>query len=818
MGLLFSASSTFPSLSLKDLLEARALYHDDLLDKRNVVGTAVGLYRIRKNEPYPSDASDHLKSLGQRGTKGRRTLFNSEVRFYSWPCIYAFVENWETEQTLSQIEPSDIVPASYSLPDGRRVPVCVIEARLQPYATDLMIPTGFVPRNVYGPGAALYTEGQGIPRLATAGCIVRNGSRAFVLTNRHALGPAGGLVRAYGRNSLNPVGVCAAEGLNRLDFETIYPNFVSKRQRLLMDIGLVEISNLPDWKTAIPGVAPVGEVVDLYDNALSLQLIGKKVIGRSAVSGLLQGEVQGLFYRYKAMGGFDYVSDFLIGPRSDTTEAEDKTLSEPSGRNIGFAPHHGDSGTLLLVEHTEPGAQMSSEAGKTTYHPFAILWGREEFGSGADRQTCPFALATSLSTALDQLDLDFVRELNADLPYVWGWVGHYAIGSSFPMAADLLTGSLKAFIDKNIDSLSISPTKALNNDPKATDRSGAATFVPLADVPDNVWKANVNTIPGESIDGRPHRVRGPGARGHEENENHFADLDLKYQGEELFLDLNRRDPDQYLQPKAWISYFASLKDQFEAWDKLLATDDGKPVRGSGSNHWGALPFRVHQIYDIMVKAASEGDQALFLVAGGVLIHYLGDACQPLHASYMSNGDPARVITTESGKKKLEADGVHGGYEDDMIGYAYQNCNLAQRLADAVTINGRKIPAIKSGYQASQAVIQLISWTRDAIKPQDIVDKWVSLNGLRSKNARSKEMWDAFGDATIGCMALGARVLAAIWDGAWVKGKGDNTIKEGEQVPQQDLMALYLDPKVVPSVRLDRYPDDPNTDWSSLTPH
>ena len=34
----------FSSLSLKDLIEARDLYHFHLMDKANVVGTAIGLY------------------------------------------------------------------------------------------------------------------------------------------------------------------------------------------------------------------------------------------------------------------------------------------------------------------------------------------------------------------------------------------------------------------------------------------------------------------------------------------------------------------------------------------------------------------------------------------------------------------------------------------------------------------------------------------------------------------------------------------------------------------------------------------------------
>lgn len=47
-------SSDFASLSLRDLLEARDLYHLHLMNKKNVVATAVGYYRIRKQEPWPN--------------------------------------------------------------------------------------------------------------------------------------------------------------------------------------------------------------------------------------------------------------------------------------------------------------------------------------------------------------------------------------------------------------------------------------------------------------------------------------------------------------------------------------------------------------------------------------------------------------------------------------------------------------------------------------------------------------------------------------------------------------------------------------------
>jgi hypothetical protein len=110
----------FVQLSVRDLLEARDQYHIHLMQHPNVVATAVGRYRIRQRDSWPTER-------GFGGTHGKyaRTLENSEVRYYSWPAILIFLENWEDPSKLS---PGDLLPKTLYLPDGRRVPVCVVEA------------------------------------------------------------------------------------------------------------------------------------------------------------------------------------------------------------------------------------------------------------------------------------------------------------------------------------------------------------------------------------------------------------------------------------------------------------------------------------------------------------------------------------------------------------------------------------------------------------------------------------------------------------------------------------------------------------------
>ena len=88
--------------------------------------------------------------------------------------------------------------------------------------------------------------------------------------------------------------------------------------------------------------------------------------------------------------------------------------------------------------------------------------------------------------------------------------------------------------------------------------------------------------------------------------------------------------------------------------------------------------------------------------------------------------------------KLQADGVHSGYEDDMIAYGYQNEDLANKLkSEIASLKTETIPEIKTGYDASKAIIALIKATQSDIAPREIVDKWVALASV-PKSKRRKQ--------------------------------------------------------------------------------
>src|SRR5262249_42288824 len=134
-------------------------------------------------------------------------------------------------------------------------------------------------------------------------------------------------------------------------------------------------------------------------------------------------------------------------------------------------------------------------------------------------------------------------------------------------------------------------------------RVDAHGFVALADVPDYVW---VHSRTDEPI-------------------QHFADIDIHdIHGGESLLDRCNADP-KNVSATVWKEYF-----------------DGFAAEGVGPEE-GAIPFRVWQLWDAMVEFLNNKDVIRFLAAAGVLAHYVGDASQPLHCSYMHHGLPPMVF-------------------------------------------------------------------------------------------------------------------------------------------------------------------------------
>jgi len=100
------------SLSRHDLFDAREAFHLHLMNKENVVATALGKYRRR------------LKPGNEA-----KTLTNTQITPDSWPCILVFVDHWVTFDEFRKRTTSfdSYIPSSVYLPDSRQIPICVIE-------------------------------------------------------------------------------------------------------------------------------------------------------------------------------------------------------------------------------------------------------------------------------------------------------------------------------------------------------------------------------------------------------------------------------------------------------------------------------------------------------------------------------------------------------------------------------------------------------------------------------------------------------------------------------------------------------------------
>ena len=101
----------------------------------------------------------------------------------------------------------------------------------------------------------------------------------------------------------------------------------------------------------------------------------------------------------------------------------------------------------------------------------------------------------------------------------WGRVGHYSIAA---FAVDLVgTQKLKKLLQDNLENLTYQ-IDAIRNQ-KLDELIKDADFIPLADVPDEVWK-KYKTKPG----GRDIKSAGACRTTGPEHPNHYADIDIPY--------------------------------------------------------------------------------------------------------------------------------------------------------------------------------------------------------------------------------------------------------------------------------------------------
>ena len=254
---------------------------------------------------------------------------------------------------------------------------------------------------------------------------------------------------------------------------------------------------------------------------------------------------------------------------------------------------------------------------------------------------------------------------------------------------------------------------AMNNQPE---------FVSLADVADLVWRATRK----------------------KDQANHFADLDQEGQGTfagRTLMDLWFKVPASRT-PQAWTAFYDAMPAE-------------PPLKRVPDSHRGVLPFRVAQIYDAMVSFVRAKDLTKFVCAAGVLAHYIGDACQPLHVSHLHHGRPGHPE---------EAD-VHSVYETKMLDQrAAELVEGVNRILDKVS---GSLKTFRGGANAAHVTVELMRTTLKLIDPLEVIEA----DNAEAGRDRIPHMWEQLGGRTIRTIANGSRTLAVIWQSAWNEGKG-----------------------------------------------
>jgi hypothetical protein len=742
-------SYDYAALSITDLLDAREVYHFHLMNKKNVVATAIGYYRIRKMDDWPTQENPNPDNTKNKTIP--RTLSNSEVRPYSWPAILVFVGEWQNEHELVGGDTTDIIPKTLFLENGKAVPICVIKAnKLEETQNVIDFTRVNFPRNVISGGFPLLTNVQHDTHVACFGCLVTDGHLTYALTNQHVAGRAGSPISTILNEEETVVGFASDLQIGRVPFESIYPGLKGKNVYVNMDIGLIDITDINQWKAEVLGIGQMDKMIDLNVNNLTLKLINQKVVGFSGVSGQkIEGEIQALFYRYKSVGGFEYVSDFLIGPRTNGIPYH------PEDAEKVLPVKYGDSGTILLLEG-EKEADDEAQPAKPTYSPIGILWGMHQFQDDVNNTAHPFILGTFLSNVCNQLNVEIIRNWNLDLINTWGETGHFKIGA---LACELVSShKLLAFLTLNQKNIGYVDEDLLNGN--IVGGRFTRDFVPLTDVADIIWRTT-----------RPN-----------DESNHFSDVDETddsvFDGKSL-LELSFESDDN-IDVEVWLDFDKQM-------DEVRPNTKTDPKTGEEKlrPRRGALPFRVWQMYKQMTTSLKAGDLLEFIVAGGTMSHYCGDACQPLHISFLHHG-----------RDKTESN-VHSDYESKLID------KKMKLLFDGVNAKVKKVKTEEligeNGKEAAKRILELMQKTVTILPPIDIVESWANAKG----RGKFEKMWNDLGDRTIDVVAEGAHVLAILWQSAWKNGDGDRfDLADLIELDPDKLKKKYSTPTFVESFTLD----------------
>ena len=626
-----------------------------------------------------------------------------------------------------------------------------------------------------GGGYRCERHGQGVVELGTLGCLVQREGTTYALTNRHVAGPTGETVFARLRGEAVPIGTSDGLAVAKQTLKSLFPDFGASHVFVNLDAGLVRLDDLSRWTSQVYGIGEIGEVFDATASTLTLDLLGLPVRAFGGASGVLEGEIKALFFRYQSLGDFDYVSDVLIGTRSAAAKPDPRRPARPSPET-----HPGDSGTIWFYDppttpkpavrgvELHPSDPPDRGLNARRLRPIAMQWGGQRVAL-ADGTKSAFALGTFVSTVCRALDVEIVRTWSTGHDEYWGKLGHFAVGWK---ACDLVGGALFDLM-KRTSRTSASGTTSSRRAARSrwTQRLRAARR-----------RARLRLIAASSSS-TPARRRAPALRRH----RHQA-----IDGGPSMLEACRKNEE----------------DRPVGLAGLLR---GFAQAGCGPDA-GALPFRVWQLWDLMVSALKKKDVKTFVAAGGVMAHYVGDASQPLHTSYLHHGRLPMVVKPK-GKypvahdsdafaafKKTRAAKIHGIYEEQMLEI---DTLAALQAVDAALAKVKIKDDVKNGWSAARATFDLMSDAHERLSPDTIID---ADDPSLSDTDRAKRLWAnaTVRKETVRSLAASVATLARLWASAWRQGNGKAVPKAKlKAFTEKEMGSLCRSKTFAPALTLDQ---------------
>jgi len=353
--------------------------------------------------------------------------------------------------------------------------------------------------------------------------------------------------------------------------------------------------------------------------------------------------------------------------------------------------------------------------------PVAITWGSVDLVGGGTSRH--LVLATFVSTICKALGVELVTRQNIGYRPIWGAQNHERIATIVVELFDGLDGKLREFL--------------LGSGDKQEERAKA--LQQLAVLPDK-WRGKRNWD-----------VEGP---------NHYADIDKVVAGKRL--------ADIPLAPEKW-------KEFYDAWEH----EAGDTIR------YGALPFRIGQVFDCLVDYLRKPNYKWAYAAAGALIHYIADACNPAHVTVWTRGAPDW--------KSSQHDRFHGIWDNE----AQIDGSQVKKVFDSKKV----LQSITDGQTASERALTLMKQTLTTVDVGKLV---VSDNPPASyRNCRELIASPDGRKKIAGLVAHACELLFSLWSGAWREGDGDHL--NSSKIAGLEAGKLYDEvlgePEFLPSISL-----------------